>query len=304
MSGLTIVARTGSIVTVPAPFLSYLRVYEPLRAFTGTSGTRVRAALARGPLAPERAARHEREVCLRAQLAARLLPGGVRGRGAAGSRRDAADPAAGAEVLVLGGTSGEPLVCPLDTRARAAAAVLSFLAEEPPVLRRCALPVPEHVARREAEAAVAELGSDAAHVVSASWTVPLPWFALVDPDERRLRIDKWRRVWWRVPMGRARARAAQAERIVRHGLGDSGPAEVLAETAAWLARFDRASVVELDYGGLVDLVDDDTLRNDDSADRVRDALQALRQGDTAAAQADYERLSEFWAGVAGKQRSC
>lgn len=281
---------------MPGPFLSYLRVYEPLRAFDGPSGTRVRAALARGPLPPERAASHEREVCLRAQLGARLLPG-RNGRGGA-------DPVGDPQVLVLGGASGDPLVCPLDTRPRAAAAVLSFLDEEASVLRRGALPVPEEVARREAEAAVAELGDGAAHVVSASWTVPLPWFVLVDPEERQLRLDKWRRVWWRVPMGRARARAAQAERIVRNGLGDSGPADVLAETGAWLGRFDRMSVVELDYGGVVDLVEDEALRNDDSADQVRDALQALREGDTAAAQASYDRLREFWAGVAGKQRSC
>lgn len=275
---------------MPAPFLSYLRVYEPLRAFDGPSGARVRAALARGPLPPERAGSHEREVCLRAQLGARLLPGGP--------------VAGGCEVLVLGGASGEPLVCPLDTRERAAAAVLAFLAAELPPLRACALPVPEAVARRQAEAAVAELGPGAAHVVSASWTVPLPWFVLVDPEERQLRLDGRRRVWWRVPMGRARARAAQAERIIRAVLGDSEPADVLAETGAWLARFDRASVVELDYGGVVELVDDEVLRNDDSADQVRDALQALREGDKAAAQASYERLREFWSDVAGKQRTC
>ena len=298
MSTLTRRARTGSIIIVPAPFLSYLRVYEPLRAFEGASGTRVRAALARGPLPPERAGSHEREVCLRAQLGARLLPGGRR------NGRPGADPVGDPQVLVLGGASGDPLVCPLDTRARAAAAVLSFLDGEAPVLRGSALPVPESVAWREAEAAVAELGDGAAHVVSASWTVPLPWFALVDPEERQLRLDGRRRVWWRVPMGRARARAAQAERIVRRGLDDTGPADVLAETGTWLARFDRSSVVELDYGGLVDLVDDEALRNDDSADQVRDALQALREGDTDAARASYDRLREFWAVVAGKQRSC
>ena len=289
MVGLTAGLGTGSIPPMPAPFLSYLRVYEPLRAFDGASGARVRAALARGPLTPERAAGHERELCLRAQLAARLLP------------RRSVD---GCEVLVLGGASGEPLVCPLDTRERAAAAVLAFLDAEAPVLRASALPVPEAVARRQAEAAVAELGQGAAHVVSASWTVPLPWFALVDPEERQVRLDGRRRVWWRVPMGRARARVAQAERIVRGGLGDGEPADVLAETGAWLAQFDRASVVELDYGGVVDLVDDEALRNDDSADQVRDALQALREGDTAAAQASYDRLREFWADVAGKQRTC
>jgi hypothetical protein len=300
VSALTECGRTGSIVTVPAPFLSYLRVYEPLRAFEGASGTRVRAALARGPLSPEKAGRHERELCLRAQLSARLLPGDERnGRTATSDEADAG----AVEVLVLGGASGEPLVCPLDTRARAAAAVLSFLDGETPLLRACALPMSEASARHRAEAALAELGPGAAHVVSSSWTVPLPWFALVDPEERQLRLDGRRRVWWRVPMGRARARAAQAERIVRNGLDDPGPADVLAETATWLGRFDRASVVELDYGGVVDLVDDEALRNDDSADQVRDALQALREGDTAAARASYDRLREFWAGVAGKQRT-
>jgi hypothetical protein len=281
---------------MPAPFLSYLRVYEPLRAFDGLSGARVRAALARGPLAPERAGSHEREVCLRAQLAARLLPGD--------ERNDGAGLVHGSEVLVLGGASGEPLVCPLDTRERAAAAVLAFLEAETPLLRASMLPVPEVLARRQAERVMADLGEGAAHVVSASWTVPLPWFALVDPEERQVRLDGKRRVWWRVPMGRARARAAQAERIVRGGLGDSEPADVLAETGTWLARFDRASVVELDYGGVAELVDDEALRNDDSADQVRDALQALREGDQAAARASYERLREFWADVAGKQRAC
>jgi hypothetical protein len=309
VSALTLLPRTGSIPPMLAPFLSYLRVYEPLRAFDGAPGARVRAALARGPLTPERAGSHERAMCLRAQLAARLLPGDERnGRGPAASGSSPGssvpDPGFPVDVLVLGGASGEPLVCPLDTRARAAAAVLSFLGSEPPVLRSCALPVPEPVARRQAEAAMTELGPGAAHVVSASWTVPLPWFALVDPEERQLRLDGRRRVWWRVPMGRARARAAQAERIVRTGLDDSGPADVLAETATWLDRFDRSSVVELDYGGVVELVDDEALRNDDSADQVRDALQALREGDTAAARASYDRLREFWAEVAGKQRSC
>src|SRR6185503_8233182 len=133
MAGLTDGSRTGSIAPMPAPFLSYLRVYEPLRAFEGSTGARVRAALARGPLAPERAGSHEREVCLRTQLRARLLPDGV-------------SSGESCEVLVLGGATGEPLVCPLDTRARAAAAVLAFLTEEPPVVRASALPVSEAAA--------------------------------------------------------------------------------------------------------------------------------------------------------------
>ena len=85
-------------------------------------------------------------MCLRAQLATRLLPGDERNRrgravaDSAAGDRSVSDPGSAADVdvdvLVLGGASGEPLVCPLDTRARAAAAVLSFLDSEPPLLRR------------------------------------------------------------------------------------------------------------------------------------------------------------------------
>jgi hypothetical protein len=278
---------------MPAPFLSYLRVYEPLRAFDGPGGAAVRAALRRGGVEPAQAGRRERAACLRAQLGRRLLPSGE------------------TDVLVTEGPDG-PLVCPLDTRARAGAAVLGFLAEESGLLANLALPWPERAARRQAQAAMAELGDGAAHVVSASWTVPLPWFALVDPDGRNLTLEP-RRVWWRVPMWRARGRAAWAERTVRDAVAAptsdpsstatraAGAAEVLAETGRWLERFDRSSLVELDYGGVVDLLDDDALRADRSAQEVRAALAALRAGDPDLAGACYERLREFWAVPVAKQ---
>ncbi len=260
---------------MPAPFLSYLRVYEPVRAFDGPSGHAVRQALARGPLAPEAVGMRERELCLRAVCGSRLLP-----------------PAA-TDVLAIERGPGDTLVCPLDTRARAGAAVLGFLDSEPPSLLAAALPVPEREARRAAEQAVAELGDGAAHIVSVGWTVPLPWFALVDPDGRRVHRDPLR-VWWQVPIGRARRRAAQAEEVVRAGLGDGDAAEVLAETGEWLTSFDRDSVVELDYGGLVNLFDEERLGSDDSAAQVRATLRALRDGDAEAARKGYDRLREFW----------
>lgn len=268
---------------MPDPFLSYLRVYEPLRVFDGPTGAPVREALRRGAVRPHDAGPRDREQCLRAALRSRVLPGG-----------DGA-----LDVLVTASESGEQLVCPLDTRPRAAAALLAFLAEEPPLLRTTVLPVPETVARRDAEAALGEIGDGAAHVVTSAWTVPLPWFALVDPAQRRLRLADPRRVHWQVPIGTAIARAERAEKIVRSGIGDEGPAEVLAETVSWLGRFARTSLVELDYGGLVAYLDDDALRADASAQLVQDALQALDDGDAEAAQTCYETLREFWGAVAG-----
>lgn len=268
---------------MPEPFLSYLRVYEPLRAFDGPSGAPVREALRRGPLAADDAGAHDRERCLRAGLGSRLLP------------------APTVDVLVTTSESGDTVVCPLDTRPRAAAALLAFLAEEPPVLRAAVLTGPENVARRDAEAALAEIGAGAAHVVTSAWTVPLPWFALVDADTRNLHLDVPRRVHWQAPIGAAIARAERAEKVIRSGIGDDGPAEVLAETTSWLSRFDRSSVVELDYGGLVAFLDDDVLRADTSAELVADALQALQDGDGDTAQSCYEQLREYWGAVAANR---
>ncbi|MGD9988818.1 hypothetical protein [Pseudonocardia sp.] len=270
---------------MPEPFLSYLRVYEPLRAFDGPTGAPVREALRRGPVAAGDAGDRDRDRCLRVGLGTGKLPADT------------------VDVLVTTARSGDTLVCPLDTRPRAAAALLAFLAEQPPVLRAAVLGGPESTARRDAEAALAEIGDGAAHVVTSAWTVPLPWFALVDPDARRLSLHGTRRVHWQVPIGTALARAERAEKTVRSGIGDDGPAEVLAETASWLARFDHDSVVELDYGGLVTFLDDDTLRGDSSAELVQDALQALQDGDGDVAQSCYEKLRDFWGAVAAHRGS-
>jgi hypothetical protein len=300
---------------VPAPFVCYLRVYEPLGALQGPLATRVRAGLARGAVPVADAGRRERDVCLRAQLAVppRLLPG---------ERSDGTPHEGPADVLLAegpGGTGGpEPvgpktLVCPLETRPRAAAALVGFLTGEAPVLRAAALPADESVVRPRAEAVVAELGEAATHIVSATWTVPLPWFALVDPAERILVLPSddavtapeapARRCYWRAPMADALARADAAADLLTETLGEDGPADVLRETAQWLRHFDPGALVELDYGGLVALMDDQTLAADTSAEDVAEALGALRAGDGERAMASYRRLRDFWAGRAARQRA-
>lgn len=274
---------------MPVPILSYLRVYEPLREFEGPAGTAVRDALARGPLDAGAAGTTERELGLRAVLRSRVLPEGA------------------IEVLVTTGADGEQLVCPLDTRPRAGAALVAFLDTSPPALAAAAIPFPARTARRLAESAMAELGEGAAHVISASWTVPLPWFALVEQDERQVTTDP-PRVWWQVPMPEARERIAVAETVVRETLGESptgeGPAEVLAETGAWLERFCDDAVVELDYGGLAAVLTGEELAADRSAEQVAVALDALADGDAEPATEAYRALQEFWAGVAARERSC
>jgi hypothetical protein len=66
------------------------------------------------------------------------------------------------------------------------------------------------------------------------------------------------------------------------------------ELARWIEEFHPQSRVELDYGGLVDLMDDDTLRQDTSVEDLTEALEALRRGRTDLAVAAYERVLMWW----------
>lgn len=300
---------------VPAPFVCYLRVYEPLGALEAPLAARVRAGLARGAIAVTDAGARDRDLCLRAQLGAptRLLPG---------EREDGSVLELPADVLLVDGPPGpggtaapigpQTLVCPLETRPRAAAALVGFLSTEDPILRSAALTHEESVVRSRAEAVVSELGPSATHIVSATWTVPLPWFALVEPTERVLVLPSDdavapegspRRCYWRVRIADALTRADDAADLLTETLGEDGPAEVLRDTARWLRHFDPGSLVELDYGGLVQLLDDQTLAADTSAEDVGAALAALREGDAETAMASYRRLRDFWAGRAAAQRA-
>lgn len=296
---------------VPPPSVAYLRVYEPLSAFTGERRARMIRAVEVGPLDVLMAGERERELWMRAQLSVppRLLPA---------ERSDGTPSREGpADVLVLAPAdvpsgSGEPgadgpLVCPLDVRSRSAAALLGFLTASMPALQVAVLSVPPVTARGRAEAVMGSLAPGAVHVVSSTWTVPLPWFAIVDPAARVLdaapRPDPARRVSWRVTMTDARSRVARAHTITRDNLGEEGPAGILRDTGRWLQHFHARSVVELDYGGLAQLIDDDVLESDTSAADVHAAVDALEAGDTATVAATYERLRDFWTGVAAAERT-
>ncbi|HEY8372475.1 MAG TPA: hypothetical protein VIL00_06990 [Pseudonocardiaceae bacterium] len=295
---------------MPRPFVAYLRVYEPLSAFDALVRERLIRALEKGPLEPAAVGDREREMWLKSQFAVppRLLPGELPDGTAA--------PDAPLDVLTLdpeevpvgeGGISGPgPLVCPLDLRPRSAAALVGFLATAPPLLRESVLGMPAEAVRARASAVMAELTGGAVHVVSSTWTVPLPWFALVDPDARQVVLapqdDPRRRVFWRATMADARRRVARAYAVVQRTLGEDGPAKVLRDTGRWLEHFHPHSAVELDYGGLVQLLDDVELLADTSAQDVHACLEALEQGDAEQVGELFERLREFWGELAVRER--
>ena len=83
-----------------------------------------------------------------------------------------------------------------------------------------------------------------------------------------------------MPGRAAVARGLAALRGAGVGLGGpdahSARAETeLAEVARWLERFHPYSLVELDYGGLVNLLSDDALRGDESVAEVAAAIDGM-----------------------------
>ncbi|MFD4643721.1 hypothetical protein ACFWN2_40885 [Lentzea sp. NPDC058436] len=284
---------------MPRPFVAYLRVYEPLSVLDATLASKVEKALETGPIPRSEAGDRERELWLRSQLGQKLLPG------------ESFDVMTISPAEVPTSDSARvgqgPLVCPLDLRARSAAALVGFLASAPPVLQDAALSLSPETVRARASAVMAELSAGAVHVISTTWTIPLPWFALVDPAQRRVVLasaqdDPERQVSWRVAMADARRRVARALKIVKRSLGDQGPAKVLADTGRWLEHFHPHSAVELDYGGLVQLLEDKDLLEDTSAVDVNAIVDALEADDAEEVALRYESLREFWSELARRER--
>ncbi|HEX8866611.1 MAG TPA: hypothetical protein VF821_13230 [Lentzea sp.] len=284
---------------MPRPFVAYLRVYEPLSVLDAPLAAKVEKALETGPVLRSEAGDRERELWLRSQLGHKLLPGESFD---VMTISPAEVPTSEAARVGPG-----PLVCPLDLRARSAAALVGFLASSPWILQDAALNVAPETVRARASAVMAELAAGAVHVISTTWTVPLPWFALVDPAQRRVVLasaqdDPERQVSWRVAMADARRRVARALKVVKSSLGEDGPAKVLADTGRWLEHFHPHSAVELDYGGLVQLLEDKDLLEDTSAADVNAIVDALENGDAEEVALRYETLREFWGELARRER--
>jgi hypothetical protein len=142
----------------------------------------------------------------------------------------------------------------------------------------------------------AEHPEEHVHVLSSTWQVPLQWFVLVDAQERQVTsgtgqgATEGRQLLYRTEMSRARRRTARALAVLRRTV-DASATSGVEELARWLEEFHPRSLVELDYGGLVHLLDDEALLADESAADVAAALAALGDGEGEAAQTAYARVS-------------
>ncbi|WP_213456213.1 hypothetical protein [Rhizomonospora bruguierae] len=273
---------------MPSLFASYLRVYEPLTAFDRERQVFWRRYVREGrAIAPGEGPVRQRTTVMEAL-------------GAGWSRL----PDLPDEAYVLE-SDDTLLVCPWNLRVRVAEAALSARDGVPSVLADAFVP-PSLAGQARAivddwrsGARVLEQGVPRVHEQIATWGVPLRWFVFIDPTERELTLDDGRRrtLRYRTEISKSRRRAHRAVSVLRKSVGDVPITQAVEEGARWLEEFHPRSVVELDYGGLVDLLPADTLAADDSPQLVAAGLQGLARGDAEGATEAYERLVARWRAV-------
>jgi hypothetical protein len=255
-------------------FVASLRVYEPLAAFEPAERAHWEGYVP-VPRAVERAASLE-------ALVRRQLP----------------DVGEHADVLEVDGVT---LVCPWRTAVRSQEALLDFCEDLPDLVADAfAPPALLEAAEVGLDRWRAERGSTLTHVRTASWEVPLRWFVLVDPEERSVELGEatggttvrtGRALLYRTPMSRARRRVARALAVLRSAVDDGEATAGIEELGRWLEEFHPRSLVELDYGDLVHLLDDAELTQEDCARDMAHALQRLGEGDGYGAAQAYSLMT-------------
>ncbi len=100
----------------------------------------------------------------------------------------------------------------------------------------------------------------------------------------------------RAPRHGERSRHADTGRPAADPAGTppSAAAGEIEEVGRWLEEFHPHSLVELDYGGLVHMLDDGALRADQSVAEVAAAITGLETGELELAVAMYQRLRDRW----------
>ena len=264
---------------------AFLRVYEPLAAFEGEQRQQWDIYLSAGQApSPAAGAAREREAALRAVV----------------GRPPLVLPQV-AEQAYVTDVDGVTLICPWRTRLRALEALEEFAEGLPDVVLEAFVPLALATGAGDARDALREAHPDQrSHQLMSTWQVPLRWFVLVDADERVVNVGAahpgstrliGRSLVYRTAMSRARRRTARALAVLRRTVDDGVVTAGVEDLGRWLEDFHPRSMVELDYGGLVHLLDDAELHSDESARDVAGALVALGAGDAAAAGAAYARVT-------------
>lgn len=277
------------------PYAAYLRVYEPLNAFPEPEKS-IWAAYAVSAKRPKRvgALDVEHMRALRRLIAVPPIIAPVRESRDAYVRRN----------------DDVTYVCPWETRLRSWLAFDRFRSGMSEQLAE--MFVPQRVAEQADfafEGWKRQVDTLTPHILSSTWQVPLAWFVPFVAAERWLVLGGHdetagggpttatpvRTLIYVTPMVQARRRVARARAVVRRYAGDSGfDLGEVESVGRWLEEFHPHSLVELDYGGLVHLLDDDALRADESVAEVAAAITGMETGQAELAVAMHKRVIARW----------
>ncbi|RNL84412.1 hypothetical protein [Halostreptopolyspora alba] len=300
------------------PYTAYLRVYQPITAFSGRDRAYWRA-YAESPDRPRRvhAVAAEHEESLRRLVATPPIVAPERESGHAYIRR----------------VGSQLYVCPWQTRLRSWLGFQEFRSRTPARLSTAFVPESTAAATDEAFQRWRERGEPLrTQILTTTWTVPLSWFALFDAQERCLVLQSGtnpattrgdnggttyglpsgdaagganppdaasqRTLLYVTELKRARDRLDRAIRVLRESLGEGALLTSAERMEDWLTGTAHpSSLLELDYGGLVRLLGDDALREDESAAEVAAAITGLEQGQDELTMAMYTRVTQRWKAV-------
>ncbi|MBO4271360.1 hypothetical protein [Microbispora triticiradicis] len=279
------------------PYAAYLRVYEPLTAFTPQDRARW-ARYAGSRDRPRRAGALEVEhgEAVRRLLSVPPLPAPERESPNAYLRRVE-------ETLY---------VCPWQSRLRSWLAFASFRGSTP--VRLASRFVPQAIAEQTADDFDRfKRGEESlrTYIRTSTWHVPTAWFVPFDSAERWLVLGSEqpaesvsqttaappRNMLYVTSMAQARRRVARALVVIRRHVGQVAALTEVEDIGRWLEEFHPHSLVELDYGGLVHLMDDRTLQGDQSVAEVAAALAGLDTGQEELAFAMYQRVIVRWRSI-------
>jgi hypothetical protein len=255
---------------------SYLRVYEPLSAFSPSEQERYGARGTDDDDGAEKAA--HRWLIERAMPEQDSLLGITDG---AFVRR--------AEEAVL--------VCPWRTRLRMLAGLVAFRGSVPDEVADAFVPEEEaERAARELESIGRDHPDLRSHIIHANWHVPLRWFCAFDDSERILIEDsQGLRVRYETQVKTAAARLARALTVLEGSLIDEAVTAAVRELTEWVACFREDGLLELDYGSVAGIFEEDDLVEDRTASEVWTCLDALAAGDLERASSVFGAISERWA---------
>jgi hypothetical protein len=300
-------------------YAAYLRVYQPVSGFHEPDRSRWAeyAASSARPRRRESLTVEHTEALRRAIAAQQIVL-----------------PDQESEHAYIRCVDGVTYVCPWQTRLRCLLSFGSMLstagAAPPGVIPPGVIPAD---AEQETITALARLNDEQQpipqtrlHILASIWTVPLAWFVPFAAAERWLALGPAgslasaartapvaRALLYTTPMSLACRRVARGLAALR-GLDPVDPsppgqdgvtwdrshAETeLAELGRWLESFHPYSLVELDYGGLVQLLSDEAMRGDQSAAEIAAAIDGAARGQSELAVAMYQRAHSRWRAFAG-----